>query len=120
MNNQPIAIDLSLIADLCKEDRNTAEKMFQLFLKNMPTAIAEMQNYCSLEDWKKLYQTAHHIKSSLSIIQIPDLLLLVQKIESNTKKQIDLHTLPILTKQVAMHYQQIEPQIQQALNNMIS
>lgn len=121
MNKLPeTAIDLSLIADLCKEDSETAKKMFQLFLKNTPATIAEMQTYCSEENWKKLYQTAHHIKSSLSIIQIPELLTLIQNIEWNAKKQTNLHSLTAQTQQIALLYQHIEPQVQQAFKTIIT
>lgn len=85
-----IHVDLSLVYDVAGNDEGYVRLMVQTFLNTMPTNLEKIKRAAADKQWDALYQAAHYIKSSLSIITIGDMLPTAKEIELSARTRQDL------------------------------
>ncbi|MFY8003695.1 MAG: Hpt domain-containing protein, partial [Chitinophagaceae bacterium] len=66
-------------------DKPTFERMINLIIQQVPKTVNECRTDFEQQNWDKLYQTAHHLKSTLCIIQVAPMLQAIKLIETELK-----------------------------------
>lgn len=84
-----ITIDLCVLYDLAGDDELYLRNIVKTFLLNMPETIGKIKKAYELRDWEGILKTTHFSKSSLSIINIRELLDAIKKIEYQCKHSPD-------------------------------
>jgi len=74
-------------------------EMFDIFLDQLPIAIAQMGKGLEENDLKVFHYDAHRIKSTINIIGLPKLKPLITKMDEYCYKKINLEQLPELYDQ---------------------
>ena len=100
ISTSQVAIDMGMLYEIAGDDREYIHTMVTTFLENMPDTLQKMEDCLGAKDYDSLYRAAHYAKSSLSVIKINDVQGLVEKIEQNAKKRVELETLESLLDQV--------------------
>lgn len=80
-----ITIDLCILYDLAGDDELYLRNIVKTFLLNMPETIAKIKKAYEQQDWEAILKTTHFSKSSLSIINVRELLDAIKKIEYHCK-----------------------------------
>lgn len=76
--------DLSMLFQL--EDPENIKVVYDLFEETVFPALELLKQYTLKENWKEVYEQAHKLKSSLSIIQIAEVRNNMSNIEEKSKK----------------------------------
>ncbi len=84
-----ITIDMSMLQDLVQDNLAAIKPFIELFLTNVPPEVDKLLVLHHNNDWDNLAKTAHHIKSSLSIIQVDDLHIMALTVEQKAKAKVD-------------------------------
>lgn len=82
-----VSIDLTMLYELAGDDNEYKKTIIEMFLKNMPDTIRKMEGAFVSKDWETLYRTAHYAKSSLSVIQSPEMFEQAYQLETKAKNE---------------------------------
>ncbi len=87
-----IQIDLTFIGEFIDFNSTTARTIIALFIQNLPKTIEKIKINYENKAWETLSSNAHIAKSSLSVIQINNLLQVATEIEklAKTAEQLPL------------------------------
>ncbi|MFY7652999.1 MAG: Hpt domain-containing protein [Chitinophagaceae bacterium] len=85
LQKDAVSIDFSMIGQLWETDKPTFERMIDIFIQQVPKTVNECRVDFEQQNWEKLYQTAHHLKSTLCIIQVAPMLQAIRLIETELK-----------------------------------
>ncbi len=80
-----IQIDLTFIGEFIDFNGTTARTIIALFIQNLPKTIEKIKINYENKEWDNLSSNAHIAKSSLSVIQINNLLQVATEIEKLAK-----------------------------------
>lgn len=100
LENGNASVDVTMLYDISGNDEDYINKMVQIFLERMPDNLEKIEQGIKSQDWESVYQSAHHTKSSLSIIKISDMFDWIKQVEDNAKYKTDLEILPELIKKI--------------------
>ncbi|HEY8400595.1 MAG TPA: response regulator [Cytophagaceae bacterium] len=107
--------NLSYLEKLTEGNPEVKKEMINNFLKHTPKEIQNIEKYLEEEEWDKLYQVAHKIKTNFSLMGITQLVDCVQLIETNTQRRKDLKTLPTLISKLKnitdISYQELKKEV---------
>jgi HPt (histidine-containing phosphotransfer) domain-containing protein len=86
-------------------DYKVIKEIYKVFETMVPSGLEEMKQLAIKEDWQAVYELAHKLKSSLSIIQVKDLFSKMAIIESNARSHKQLSDiLPLINESIAAYY----------------
>ena len=108
-------IDLTILQDMVGEEVHSLQIIIELFLTTMPPAIEKMKFYEEQKDWENLFNTAHTMKSSVSIIKVDHLYDTVVSIESKIEKRIDLDSIRPAIDAIELKYTMAEKMLKKEL-----
>jgi PAS domain S-box-containing protein len=100
------------------EDDKYSIEMLELFLKNTPGILHDMQIASNDEQWQTVYKKAHFIKSSLGMLQSNKMLLIANQIEVLAKEGNLLDKIPMLVEDLIENFKNIKPHIETELHNI--
>lgn len=86
-------IDLNFLYDIPGSDVEFIQLMIKTFIENISIVIEKMPGYFEKKDWDNLAKTAHFAKSSLSVIQIKQMVELIKSIEVKSKTKNETNSL---------------------------
>jgi HPt (histidine-containing phosphotransfer) domain-containing protein len=109
-NNEKL--DLSYLIDMSGDSAEFMIEMLEVFQKQTPIYMAELELAVNERDWKATYECAHKIKPTFYYVGREDARDHMQEIEHNAREQVDVATIPDLFAEVAAFvkilYQQLE------------
>jgi HPt (histidine-containing phosphotransfer) domain-containing protein len=82
-----VVVDISMLYDVAANDEAYIKLMADTFLKTVPAYLTNINESFQKEDFEALYQSAHKMKSTLSIVKINDMLEWVKQIEQYAKQK---------------------------------
>jgi len=95
--------DISVLLQL--NDHKVIKEIYKVFETMVPSGLEEMKQLAIKEDWQAVFELAHKLKSSLSIIQVKDLFSKMATIESNARTRKKLSDiLPMINESIAAYY----------------
>jgi PAS domain S-box-containing protein len=98
------------------EDTEYFCEVLQLFLTTTPVLLEEIKTEAMYENWDSVYQKAHKLKSSVSILQMSDLLELVSRVEQQAKERKELENIPKEVSALLDKFSVIQPLIEAELS----
>ena len=110
LRNDKLEIDLTLVFDICENNKTDIEKFITTFLNSTNITIGKFDKYLLEKDLEGLYNTAHSARSSLSIIRVKgmyDLILLIEQSVKETNNFEHLNPLITAAKQQYLDVQQL-------------
>ncbi len=111
-------INLNYLREISENNESFFKDFINLFLKNAPVSISEMEAALQQNDWEKLRQSAHKIKPSLSYLGMKEIHLAAVSIEENAKKQINLTEIPALLSKIKTTCKKAFAELEQELTNI--
>lgn len=75
-------------------------EFIQLFLKNTPDSLTDLNTALKVKDWEKIRQVAHKMKPSMNYIGLKQTYEVVVQLEQNAKQQIHLDEMPDMISKV--------------------
>jgi len=93
--------DLSLIEEMSGGDEDFMKEMAETFISSVPPVVDSMIHYSKTQEWLKMGDDAHHLKSNIDTLQIASIREDIRTIERNGKNLIDLDITPALVMKVA-------------------
>ncbi|SFH46673.1 Hpt domain-containing protein [Pedobacter insulae] len=110
INNHPL--DLSYLREMSGDSPEFMVEMLEVFQKQTPIYMADLENAIAAEDWKATSEFSHKIKPTFHYVGRDDLRELMQTIERNSRDLTELAKIPedfaISKKWVARLYEQLE------------
>ncbi len=82
-----VTINMTMLQELVQDNTAAVKPFIELFLANVPAEVDALLLLHHNNDWENLAKTAHHIKSSLSVIQVDDLHSMAQMVEWKAKQK---------------------------------
>jgi CheY-like chemotaxis protein len=98
------------------EDTEYFCEVLQLFLTSTPVLLEEIKTEAIYENWESVYQKAHKLKSSVSLLQMNELLELVSRVEQQAKERRELEYIPNEVSVLLDKFSVIQPLIEAELN----
>lgn len=89
-----VQVDLSMLYELAGDDKDYKVTIINMFLQSMPETIAKIEQAIAMQDWDQVQKSAHYAKSSVSVVQVPDLFHLSHQIELAAKNRTNLDAIP--------------------------
>lgn len=77
-------------------DKQLQAKLIEIFLKQVPECIEEIEKALPANDWPIIYRAAHKIKSSITVFKLEELRILTLTLEEYAREQTFLHKIPEL------------------------
>lgn len=100
-----VQVDLSMLYELAGDDKEYKITIINMFLQSMPETIAKIEQAIAVQDWDQVQKSAHYAKSSVSVVQVPELYHLAHQIELAAKNRTNLEAIPddlvVLSKKYA-------------------
>jgi CheY-like chemotaxis protein len=87
MGDGTVTVDLNFLLEIAENDIPYIQLMIKTFLENMPPVIKKMRQFNIDGDKDNLAKTAHFAKSSLSVIQIQQMLEQARLIETDARSK---------------------------------
>lgn len=100
ITHNEVIIDISMLYDVAANDEAYVKLMVDTFLQTVPTSLANVMESFENEDYESLYQSAHKMKSSFSIVKINGVLEWLKEIELHAKQKIKSPVLAELIENV--------------------
>ncbi|MEX6687493.1 hypothetical protein QTN47_08330 [Danxiaibacter flavus] len=88
------------LLELTNNDINFVKELAGVFCETIPPMADEMQIACDESNWQAVSQLAHKLKPSIDTMRIESIRDDILQIESRTKQNIELHTVPALVTKV--------------------
>ncbi len=105
-------LDLSYLKDMSGDSAEFMIEMLEVFQKQTPIYIAELQSAVEAENWKATYECAHKIKPTFYYVGREDARDHMQEIEHNARELKDVEGIPAafaaVKEFVEVLYQQLE------------
>lgn len=89
IKERDIVLNMQMLKDLVQDNITAIKPFVELFLQNVPNEINNMQVLCDAKNWEELAKRAHHVKSSLSVIQVDDMHAMAQLVEEKAKQKLE-------------------------------
>jgi CheY-like chemotaxis protein len=89
-----VQVDLSMLYELAGDDKDYKITIINMFLQSMPETIAKIEQAIAVQDWDQVQKSAHYAKSSVSVVQVPELYHLAHQIELAAKNRTNLEAIP--------------------------
>ena len=93
--------DLSLIEEMACGDEDFMKELAETFLSSVPPVVDSMLQYSMNQEWIKMADAAHNLKSNIDTLQIMSIRDEIRIIESNGKNLVDLDVTHQLVEKVA-------------------
>lgn len=93
-SNGEVQVDLSMLYELAGDDKEYKITIINMFLQSMPETIAKIEQAIAVQDWDQVQKSAHYAKSSVSVVQVPELYHLAHQIELAAKNRTNLEAIP--------------------------
>jgi CheY-like chemotaxis protein len=91
--------DLAHIRSLSRGNAASIQRTLQLFQQHLPRQLQELQQGLLAENWVKVGETAHSLKTSIDLMQITSLQADIRFIEMQARQKTHLHQVaPVVTK----------------------
>jgi HPt (histidine-containing phosphotransfer) domain-containing protein len=71
-------------------------QLMEIFLRQVPDAIAKIGDNIRKKKWDEVYPVAHKIKSSISVFQLYELASVAKDIENFSRHRENMEQLPVL------------------------
>jgi len=94
------AIDLTYLKQVSNGDDRFMKEMINVYLKETPEAIKNLEKYLKNNEWKKFRALTHKMKPSFSFFGLKKLDTVINKMEEYSGKGILLDELPGLLEKV--------------------
>ncbi len=98
-------LTLETLTDNFGDDPETFVQILNIFLEEVPMDYVSLKNQIDAVDYKNAGETAHKVKSSYRLLDMPTETLLLQKIEDRAKEQKDTHEIAALFEQFESNYE---------------
>lgn len=87
-------LNLDFLNKFTGGDRQLTIQLIEIFLKQVPDALQQMDAHVASKNYKELFAVAHKTKSSISIFEFNELKNLLLEIEECCKELTNLDTIP--------------------------
>lgn len=105
--------DLSLIEEMAMGDESFMKEIAETFISSVPPVVEAMVVHCRNQEWKKMSDEAHQLKSNIDTLQIFCIKEDIRAIELNGKHGLDLDATPALVDKVKSRMDLVIEQIKQ-------
>ncbi len=92
-NNAQVT-DLAYLKQVSNGDSNFINEMIDVYLKQTPEAISDLEKHLKNKNWKLLRAVIHKMKPSCPFFGLHDLYKTVTSIEEYAEEGTNLHLLP--------------------------
>ncbi len=101
------------------DDMDCLCEILQLFLESTPISLNEISSAIDENNWEKVYQQTHKLKSSLGLLQMDELLPVITRIELNAKECKNLESIPDDFIKAKTLFEEIKPMIETELKEAV-
>lgn len=99
-NNNGRVTDLTYLEKVSNGDNDFIKEMINVYLKETPEAIDNLENHLKNKEWEKFRAVTHKMKPSFSFFGLKDLYDTIDNMEEYSDKKINLELLPDMTAKV--------------------
>lgn len=92
--------DLTYLKQVSNGDNNFIIEMIDVYLRETPEAISNLENHLKNKEWQKFRAVTHKMKPSFSFFGLKELYATVDSMEEYADKEIHLELLPKLIVKV--------------------
>jgi PAS domain S-box-containing protein len=93
--------NLGFLREISDNNEQFYIEFIELFLRNTPQSLQDMQEAITTMNWDKLRQSAHKAKPSFNYVGLKEMNLLAAKIEENAKQQKDMQANQDMLNQIS-------------------
>ncbi len=111
-------INTQSLKELTGDDSAFMAEMIEIYLRNIPVMLKEMKNSFRENDFEKLRQTAHKIKSSFGMMGMNEAWQIADEMEQTIEKIIDENLLKTKLEKLAEFISISEVELKQELQNL--
>lgn len=111
-------INLTYLKQIADGNDEFIVEMIEMFLKNTPGALEEMNECFKKQNWEELRLIAHRIKPSYSYMGLGDTQKLLAEIESCSDSKTNLEKIPELISNVKQSSQSAFAELEEELTGM--
>lgn len=118
--NRSKLINLAYLVDLAEGNQQFINEIIEMFIRDLPDAVEQMQKYCDNKEWDRLKAVAHKMKPSLSFIGLTNFQKEIQKIETSAAERAGLDKLPAIILKSQWVVQQVVEELKAELSEAVS
>jgi len=116
---EALSVDLTYLRDMSKGDDAFIKDMIEIFLNDVPSAIGKMQVAFEAEEWPRVGDIAHRIKSNYMMLGMHAQQNIALKIEKDIKQQqIDEDAIGKMIYQLKTDTKLAEPLLEKELGEL--
>lgn len=101
-NDNNNVTDLTYLKQISNGDNNFIKEMVEVYLKETPEAISNLENHLQNKDWKKFRAVIHKMKPSFSFFGLKNMSDTVNSMQEYSDKEIHLDLLPEMLAKVKL------------------
>ena len=104
------SLDLSYLYSLSRNDPNFIRDMIDIFLKEIPLAMQQLDTHLEKKDWKEIHDLTHRVKSNYMMLGMKKQQNIALEVETMIKiKEIDADRIQALVKQLQLASELVYP-----------
>ncbi len=111
-------IDLTYLDSLIGDDAETKQVILSTLLDEVPEEIEKIKDALANSDWNELHEVSHKLKSTLAYIGNDAIFDANQNIMMAARNMENLEQVPVWLNSVDTMWNDIEPEIQNAINEL--
>ncbi|MCC7232338.1 MAG: tetratricopeptide repeat protein [Bacteroidia bacterium] len=111
-------MNLEFLEKFTGGDSDLAIQLIEIFLKQVPEAIENLQQSIPKRNWKETHAVAHKVKSSISIFELSELKKLITNIEEYARDEVRVDEIAPLFNQFSIGARQTIQNLQAELKNL--
>jgi len=116
--HEMVKIDLVYLKQVSGNNTEFIMQMIEMFLKNTPVALEEMNEKFKQQNWEELRNIAHKIKSTYTYVGLSDVQKLLAEIEQYSTSKTNLEKLPHLMEEVESKSKEAFKALEEELDHM--
>ncbi|MBB6610354.1 PAS domain S-box protein [Pontibacter sp. Tf4] len=97
--------NLDMLYKISRGNQAFINRTIELFIKTAPQTLAELQQSTQQQDWQRVSETAHKLKSTIDTLRIDQLKQVIRQIEADAKNQANTANLQGLVDFADSHLQ---------------
>ena len=102
MENDNNVTDLSYLNKISNGDIDFIKEMIDVYMKQTPEAINNLEKYLENKDWQMLRAAAHKMKPSFTFFGLTAMDAIINSLEEYSEKEIHLELLPEMIAKIKL------------------
>ncbi|AIZ62495.1 hypothetical protein PK28_00115 [Hymenobacter sp. DG25B] len=112
---EPPLFNLTALQQIAQGDDDFVRNMVQLFNETVPPAIDKMERHAAQQEWQRLSEMAHHLKSTFSSLHITAVQDALRQLELITSSPLE----PELVAALVQHIRQVAAAVMKQLKTQL-